>query len=373
MPEPCSILLIVRKLDSGGCERDLAKIATGLDRGRFDVHVGCFIPEGIRQREIESAGIPVAVFPIQSFAPPTLLRAGRVFGDYVRRHRIRLVHAYDYPGSMFAVPAGKFYRVPAVLMSQLSHRDLRQAKERWVLRACDRLSDAIVVNCKAMERHMIEDEGVSPARLSLCYNGVDTGVFHARDRRRTAVLAGAGVVIGTICVLRPEKRIDLLIEAFARVHAIESSARLVIVGGGPLLAALRGQSDALGLGDSCRFEPATGAVAEWFRSMDIFALPSSSEAFSNALLEAMACGCAPVGSRVGGTPELIEDGERGFLFEAGSVEGLAAKLSILVKDAVLRQRFSEAAAAFASQTFPLERAVATMGQIYQRMLERQLL
>ncbi len=368
MPEPWPILLIVRQLHYGGCERDLSKIAIGLDRKQFEVHVGCFDPEGMRRREIESAGLPVVVFPVKSFASPSILHAGRVFGDYVRRHRIRLVHAYDYPGTMFAVPVGKFYGVPAVVSSQLSHRDLREARERWILRTCDRLSDMIVVNCKAMERHMIEDEGVPQKRLGLCYNGVDTGVFHARERRRPEALAGAGVVIGALCVLRPEKGIHLLIEAFARVHAVEASARLVIVGGGPLLATLRSQSDALGLGDSCRFEPATGAVAEWFRAMDIFALPSSSEAFSNALLEAMACGCAPVGSRVGGTPELIKDGETGFLFEAGSVDGLAEKLAILVKDAALRQRVSEAAAAFASQTFPLERAVATMGGLYQRLL-----
>jgi glycosyltransferase involved in cell wall biosynthesis len=364
MAERWPILLMVRQLHYGGCERDLTRIATGLDPSRFEVHVGCFDGEGFRRKEIEAAGIPVTVFPVRSFASPSVLQAGRVFGEYVRRHRIRLVHAYDYPTALFAAPAGKFYRVPAVIISQLSYRALRRGYEQWMLRICDRLADIVVVNCHALERHMTQDEGVPASRLYLCYNGVDTSVFYPAPRP-----AGSRVVIGSVCVLRPEKRIDLLLDAFARVRAVEPGVELVIVGDGPLLAPLERQRDALGLGDSCRFVAANANVAEWLRRMDIFVLPSSSEAFSNALLEAMACGCAPVGSRVGGMPELIEHGQRGFLFESGNVDDLAHRLTELVRDAALRGRFSEAAAAFARETLPMERAVATMARLYERMLK----
>jgi glycosyltransferase involved in cell wall biosynthesis len=364
MAERWPILLMVRQLHYGGCERDLTRIATGLDPSRFDVHVGCFDPEGSLRKEIEAAGIPVTVFPVRSFASPSVLRAGREFGEYVRRHGIRLVHAYDYPTAMFVAPAGKFYRVPAVLISQLSYRTLRRPSERRVLRICDRLADIIVVNCHALERHMIADEGVPAERLYLCYNGVDTGVFYPGPRP-----AGGRVVIGSGCVLRPEKRMDLLLDAFSRARVLAPGIELLIVGDGPLLPQLEKQRDALGLGDSCRFVAANANVAEWLRRMDIFVLPSSSEAFSNALLEAMACGCAPVGSRVGGMPELIEHGERGFLFESGNREDLVLRLSELVRDPALRARFSQAAADFARETLPMERAVATMARLYERMLE----
>jgi len=364
MAERWPILLMVRQLHYGGCERDLTRIATGLDPSRFEVHVGCFDPEGFRRKEIEAAGIPVNVFPVRSFAYLSVLRAGRVFGDYVRRRRIRLVHAYDYPTAMFAAPAGKFYRVPAVIISQLSYRTLRRPSERRVLRICDHLADIVVVNCHALERHMTQDEGVPPSRLYLCYNGVDTSVFYPGPRP-----GGSRVVIGSVCVLRPEKRIDLLLDAFYRVRQLQPGIELVIVGDGPLRSQLEHQRDSLGLGDSCRFVAANSGVAEWLRRMDVFVLPSSSEAFSNALLEAMACGCAPIGSRVGGMPELIEHGQRGFLFESGNVEDLASRLTELVRDAALRERFSKAAAAFARETLPMERAVSTMTRLYERMLE----
>ncbi len=87
-----------------------------------------------------------------------------------------------------------------------------------------------------------------------------------------------------------------------------------------MLGDLRSQAEARGLAGDCTFVPATGQVAEWLQAIDIFVLPSRSEALSNSLLEAMACGCCPVASRVGGNLELIRHGENGMLFEAGDVD-----------------------------------------------------
>jgi glycosyltransferase involved in cell wall biosynthesis len=106
------------------------------------------------------------------------------------------------------------------------------------------------------------------------------------------------------------------------------------------------------------------------RTIDIYVLPSLSEAFSNALLEAMACGCCPVGSRVGGTPELIADGERGLLFEPGNVEDLAAKLSLLIENPSLRRRYADASAAFAHGTLDIRMAAAQLADRYTALLER---
>ena len=89
----------------------------------------------------------------------------------------------------------------------------------------------------------------------------------------------------------------------------------------PQLEALR---DRLNLQNDMLLAPATSDVAAWMRSMDIFVLPSTSESFSNALLEAMACGCCVIGSRVGGTPELICDQASGLLFDSGDLDGLVA-------------------------------------------------
>ena len=112
--------------------------------------------------------------------------------------------------------------------------------------------------------------------------------------------------------------------------------KLAIVGSGPCLADLQDRARALGILSDCVFEPATPRVADWLRAMDIFVLPSLSEALSNSLMEAMACGCSVAASRVGGNPELVAHGETGMLFEPRDTAGLAEILRLLVAIAALR-------------------------------------
>jgi glycosyltransferase involved in cell wall biosynthesis len=127
----------------------------------------------------------------------------------------------------------------------------------------------------------------------------------------------------------------------------------------------------LGLGDSCIFLPATPDVAKFLRAIDIFVSCSYSEAFSNSILEAMACGCCVIGSRVGGTPELIEDEDRGLLFTAGNADELAQRLSRVIQDVPLRKKLSVRAAKFAANKLSIETAVQRTMQIYETLLRRK--
>ena len=369
MRAPQPIFLLIRELGIGGCERDVTKVATRLDRSMFSPRVGCAFPDGFRKKELEAAGIPIIRLSTGTFLSKNWLRGVRELAHYLRTHRIRLVHSYDCPMNILATPVAKLCGTPVVIASQLSYRSLNPPMDVWRLRFCDQLADRVVVNCKAIERHMIEDEMVAPERLYLCYNGVDPAVFHPGGSEKPAALKDASLVIGSVCALRPEKRMDLLIEAFGRVQHLRAGLKLVIVGSGTEERTLRAQARNLGLEDKCHFEPATRTVADWLRAIDVFVLPSSSEAFSNALLEAMACGCCVVGSRVGGTPELIEHGERGLLFEAGDGGQLAGALGMLIQQDSLRDGLAAASARFARETFPMDLAAARMQNLYEQMLE----
>jgi L-malate glycosyltransferase len=372
MAKPWPVLLMVRELGIGGCERDLTKVAIKMDRSRFEPHVGCFRPEGFRTAELRDNGVPIVHLPISSFRSPSAVQGARVMGDYIRTRGIQLVHSYDVPTTVFGVPVARMYGSPVVISSQLSYRRLAKPFIRRLLRVTDRLADTVVVNCVAMQNHMVRDEKVPVERTYLCYNGVDTTVFYPAEEPRPEALAGASIVIGTVCGLRAEKRLDLLVDAFAKVYALRPKMKLVIVGSGVMLPKLEQQASELGIRDACVFQPQTSEISTWLRAMDIFVLPSDSEAFSNALLEAMACGCCPIGSRVGGTPELIEHGEHGFLFTSGDSADLAKRLADAIANEEVRRRFSAAAAAFARNTFSVERNVSTMSELYGSSIERSL-
>jgi glycosyltransferase involved in cell wall biosynthesis len=124
--------------------------------------------------------------------------------------------------------------------------------------------------------------------------------------------------------------------------------------------------------ESCHFEPATRDVAQWLRCIDIFVLPSLSEALSNSLMEAMACGCCPVASRVGGNPELVNPETTGLLFEAGDAGDLAAQLRKLIGNEDLRRRYADASAALIASDFTHRASAARMGEIYADNLRRKI-
>ena len=147
--------------------------------------------------------------------------------------------------------------------------------------------------------------------------------------------------------------------------------KLLLVGSGPELPRLQLNCRRLGIQDDCVILPATSRVPQFLRAFDIFVLCSRSEAFSNSLLEAMACGCCAVGSRVGGTPELIGNDERGLLFRTGDAGDLAEKLATLIGNEQLRSQLGTRAADFARTTLNIEIAARRMEDIYESLLQRK--
>lgn len=367
--QPVPVLLTVRELDQGGIERDVAKIATHLDRSRFEPHVASYNKHGLRYEDLRAAGIPLLHLPVGAPVSRAGLAGAIRLGRYITAHGIRVLHSYDET-CVLGVPVARSLGLPAVISSQLGYRSLMDGRTRLLSRMIDPLSDAVVVNCEAMRRHMIEDEGMPAARVELCYNGVDTSRFYPAEAPRPEAVRDASLVIGTVCVLRPEKSLTLLQEAFARIGGRDRNMKLLIVGSGPELPRLEANAARLGIAGASVFIPAAADVAGWMRAIDIFALPSYSEAFSNSLLEAMACGCAVVGSRVGGTPELTGDDERGLLFPSGDAAGLAARLSQLAESPLLRRELAARAARFAREKLSIEIAARRTGEIYEKLLLR---
>ena len=362
-----SVLLVAQELGQGGSERQLAATALGLLGGRFRPHVGTLRPDGFRLRELREAGVETACFPLASFASPlALLRAAGGLRGYLRRNQVRIVHSYDAPGNVLAAPSA--YGRARVITSQRGHRDLSPSWMRPLLRLTDRLAHRVVVNCLAMKQHLTEDEGVDPRKIRLCYNGIDLERFHPADRARPEPLRGAGLTIGVVCALRPEKDLGTLADAFARAHRERPELRLVLVGSGPERDMVEARLEAAGARGAAHLEPAVADVTPWLRGIDIFVLPSKSEALSNALMEAMACGCVAVASDVGGNPELVRDGETGHLFPAGDASALAAILLRLAGDPAEGQRLAEAARRRVETEFSLAAAARRMEEIYAEAL-----
>jgi glycosyltransferase involved in cell wall biosynthesis len=367
MPKTWPVLLMVRELGLGGSERQTVEMARALDRAEFSPHVACLRSEGFRRRDLEDAGVPILALPVRSLFGLSALNGTRLMRRYLQRHSIQLVHTFDTPSNLFGVPTARLARTPVVLSSQRANRELTPPSGRRLLRITDRLVNGVVVNCQALVRHMVQDEGVESSRVLLCRNGIDTAIFRPGSSTvRSTILKDEKLVVGVVCAVRAEKRLDLLLQAFARIAA--PGRKLVIVGSGPIQSEIEALASGLSLRSYCHFEPATRAVTDWLRAIDIFVLPSRSEALSNSLMEAMACGCAVIASDTGGNPELVSPDSTGLLFPSGDVDALAAALERLAEDPSLRAALGARAAAFIGERFTLAHAAERMGAIYREKL-----
>ena len=351
----------------GGSERQLTEIALGLDPARFEPHVGTFRPRGLRGDQLLAAGIPVVQFPVYSFRSWAALAGVWQLRNYIHRHGIRIVHTFDAPLTTYAMPVTRYLTRAAAVSSQRGHRGLTPEYRR-LLRWTDHMVRGIVVNCQYLKDHLVSDEGVPDRLIHVCYNGIDLAQFRRGTSPRPAVLPPDSFVIGVICALRPEKGLNTLVEAFAMVRSLKPCMKLVVAGSGPVLPALQRQAEAAGISADCIWEPATSEVARWLSAFDIFVLPSLNEAFSNSLMEAMACGCAVAASSAGGNPELVSHGERGLLFEPGNAVALADALRQLIEDDAFRRKMASAGESFLREGFSRTASATRMGEIYEELL-----
>ena len=371
---PIPVLLMSELLAEGGTERQLVETARTLDRDRFAPHVAT-LKGGFREEELAAANVPVFNLHLKSFASFDAVKAGLKLRSYIRQHQIQVFHSFDYSTSCFGLPFARLAATPVVLSSTRGHRKLFSPFYQRLLRLTDPLAHGVVVNCEAMRQHLIQDENISPEKIYCCPNGIDLNKFKVAHRFRAdnlpATLKDASLIIGTICVLREEKGLPTLLESFARILIGHPGVRLAIVGSGVLLQALQTQAAQLGITNQCHFEPVTREVASWLGSIDIFVLPSLSEAFSYALMEAMACGCAVIASNTGGNPELVSDHQTGLLFQPGNSESLTVCLEQLVSQPETRLRLATNASNYVAEKLSVQTAARRMGEIYTQMLSNR--
>lgn len=364
---------MVQSLGHGGCERDAAKLAVSLDRDKFEPRIGVMRAGGFRLAEVQAAGIPTEHFPVSSFMKPSLFKAARQFGKYVSQNAIQIVHAFDVPSDIFAGIASRVYGVPRLITAQLSYRELVAPRERMLLRLADRLSDAVVVNSNAVGDSLNRDYRIPRDKIFLCYNGINSQDFYPAKVQRPGSLKDASIVIGSVCVMRPEKRMDWLVQSFADVHNKNPGARLLLVGSGPETTKLQALATELEITEKVIFVPGQAQIADWLRAIDIYVNASVSESFPNALLEAMACGCCVIGSAVGGIPELIDHGKTGLTFATESRDSLTEALSRVLRNAELRESMRQQGSVVAHERFSMSNTADRMQSLYARLSANEVI
>lgn len=196
------------------------------------------------------------------------------------------------------------------------------------------------------------------------YNALPAGFTIRREPRSFDY----PVTIGVVSRLEEIKGMDLVVPAFVKVKSQYPNTRLIVVGDGSLREKMQQQAQELKCVDiEWAGRQPQERLAEWYSRMDIVLMPSRSEGFGLTAIEAMANGCVVVASRTGGLPEVVRDGEVGLLHEPGSVDDMVDKITSLVGNISLLQRYSTAAIQYVGQ-YSFERYSQLFNDLYKRLI-----
>lgn len=209
--------------------------------------------------------------------------------------------------------------------------------------------------------------------IDLTYNFVDKRVYYPREvsKLRSEFADPEEKILMHVSNFRPVKRVLDVVDIFRQVSE-EVKCRLLLVGEGPDLAKVVHKVKEYGLSDRVTFCGRQDDVAQVISLADVLLLPSEKESFGLVALEAMACGVPTVGSNAGGIPELIIQGETGFLSNVGDVESMSRNVKLLLTNQELYKRMSEACLQRARFKFCNDLIRSQYEKIYYRVLGRDV-
>ena len=274
--------------------------------------------------------------------------------DSVERHRPRVVHlATPGPVGVCGLIAGRLLRIPVVgsYHTELGPYTLHLTRDLLVAEAMDAWVDWFYRQCRLVlaPTHAVAEalRHRGHAQVDVWGRGVDADVFAPRRRNdvlREHLLEGGDTLLLSVGRISREKRLDVLLAAFARLREDEPGARLAVVGDGPARAELE---TAAPEGVTFLGELHGDGLAQIYASSDLFCFPSTTDTFGQVLLEAGASGLPAVAAAAGGAPELVSDRQTGLLVVPGDVGALASALRELVADPLRRAALAERAQAAA--------------------------
>lgn len=370
---PCkaTVFLVTVGLGIGGTEAQLMEIAEHLDPERFAVTVVSLKGEGAIAEEMCKRGIKVVAL---NGAGKMDARVFFRFFSLVRAEQPDVIHSFLPLANYVGMIVGRMLGISVLIAS---YRGVEQQRSKfwvWGDRLVVRLAQATTCCSDAVRQSVIEWFGGDTSKYITIYNGIDIERFH---RVSTLTKSDLGLregiaTIGTVCRLdEPTKGLAVLLKGIAQLNQISNIPpfQLLLVGDGPSANSLRRLSEELALNEIVVFAGLRCDVEQILPLLDLFVLPSLSEGFGIALVEAMAAGCPVVATAVGGIPEVVQTGRTGMLIPAGDSKALTEALADLLKDQSKARVFGRDGQRWVGTQFAVSTMVHHHESLYKRLLQ----
>jgi glycosyltransferase involved in cell wall biosynthesis len=366
------VLHFAQDSDTSGFFPQLAKWH---DRDRYRMYFATLNPIAPWLREyMEAQGV-------ECFSCDCRTRAEYLSGifrlaRFLRGHRVDILHTHLFEPSVIGLLAGVLAGTRTRVMTRHYSDYHTRIRKRWHVRLdqlCTRLSHAVIAVSQHTADHLVSEEGAAQEKVCVVLNGIDFGRVEvsgpdARERLRREFAPDGGHLLLIVARLHPEKGHHYLFEALpeARRRA-NAPVRLLVAGAGPFEEAYKSEVRALGCEDIVSFLGFRKDSADLMAAADLLILPSVAEAFGLVLAEALYIGTPVVATRVGGIPEIVDDGVDGVLVSPGDSKALADAITDLLGDSDERGRLAGRGREKIAMRFRFEEMVRSYEAVYTQL------
>jgi sugar transferase (PEP-CTERM/EpsH1 system associated) len=356
----------------GGMERGVLNLINYGNWDRFSHVVMCLTEAGAFASQIKSPNCSVIEFHKREGND---LQLPRRIAQKAREHEVHILHARGWPTLVETALAARIagirrtvYGFHGKTIEDLQGWTLkRRLLQRWLIRSYD---EVVTLN-SIMLTDLAKNLGLRESRIRVIANGVDVEAFRPLDRR-ALLRAEFGIpqdrfAIGNVARLDPVKNHETILRALGHLCDQGECPYLVLVGEGPHRAALEHEITQRGLKAHVRLFGYSENIPELLNCMDLYVQSSLYEGFSNTIIEAMACGLPVIATDVGGTADLFNDGQQGWLFTREDDETLAALVLRLKQDSELRKSMGRKARQRVVERFSVRSVVHEYEDLYLEM------
>lgn len=355
------VLHLIPDLGLGGAQRLLTYAAAAVDRDRYHLHVAHWGEPSALQAELDRLDIPVHRLE----GGPSLSRLAWAFGHQVRRLRPDIVHTHLVDADLIGILTARALGVRGCCATVHSFSFFAARRHRWRYRwLLGPLVGRFLAVSRALADYLVRECRLPASRVQVVVNGIDTARF--APAASPAPRSALGPTVGVLTRLDARKGLPHLLRAMAQIRSDLPEARLLIGGEGEDRSALEREAHSLGLTGRVDFVGTVNDTAQFYRRLDLFVLPSLDEAFGLVVLEAMAAGLPVVGTRVGGIPEILQDGAQGRLVAPADSQALAGAIRQLCQDPIRRSQMAEQARRRALR-FDIGQTVKALQAVYEEL------
>ena len=288
---------------------------------------------------------------------------------YIENQKIDVLHTHNYKSDLIGMLAARLAKVPVIAtahgFTDMSRSvSMYEKLDRWILKSF--FNKVVTVTGQMLPNFSDQQKRIIP-------NGIDISHFSRNEEKRVALrkkynVADNDILIGTIGRLSKEKNQRMLLEAVYPIVRENEQVKIIIIGDGLKADELKQFVEARHLTDRVIFTGIMHDTVSAYSAMDIFILSSLTEGVPLTVLESMASKLPVIATRVGGIPEIMNNGETGLLVESQDVETLRIRVHELIDDKKLRQTLVDAAYEFVRDHYSLTKMCEAYQKVYEEVL-----